>query len=294
MRYRLRHVTRYSYEEPVDLACHMLHLLPRPLARQSILSATLDSEPAAGRVCAARDHFGNEVRWLFLDRPHRQFRVTLRAEVEVHPLPPPETGLSWEEVAARLRPPTEEAWQTAEFVQPSPLVGAFAAAGAYAAPSFAPGRPVAAVLQDLAGRIHRDFAFRPGVTSVVTGVAQVLAGRAGVCQDFTHVMLAGLRAHGLAARYVSGYLRTRPAPGRPRRRGADQSHAWVEVWLGPGAGWLGIDPTNNLPAGEEHVVLGWGRDYGDISPLRGVLLGGGAHRLAVSVDLDAVEEVENH
>jgi transglutaminase-like putative cysteine protease len=154
--------------------------------------------------------------------------------------------------------------------------------------SFPAGRPVLAGLLDLTARIRGDFTFRPGVTTIATPVAKVLRQRAGVCQDFTHVMIAGLRALGLPARYVSGYIRTRPPPGRAARRGADQSHAWVGAWLGPEHGWIDLDPTNDLVVQDEHVVLGWGRDYGDVSPVRGVLLGGGTHKLSVSVDLEAV------
>ena len=139
-------------------------------------------------------------------------------------------------------------------------------------------------------RIRRDFSFRTGVTTVVTPVSRVLEQRAGVCQDFTHVMIAGLRALGLPARYVSGYLRTRPPPGQPERRGADQSHAWVGAWLGPAHRWVDLDPTNDLVVREEHVVLAWGRDFGDISPVRGVILGGGEHDVAVAVDLDPVPD----
>ncbi len=163
------------------------------------------------------------------------------------------------------------------------------AAGAFARPSFPPGRPILAGLLDLNARIHRDFAFRAGVTTVGTPIAELLAKRAGVCQDFTHLMLAGLRALGLSARYVSGYLRTRPPPGQVARRGADQSHAWVGGWLGPDHGWIDLDPTNNLIVADEHVVLAWGRDYSDISPIRGVILGGGAHTVDVGVDLEAVD-----
>lgn len=291
MRYRLRHVTTYHYAEPVDLACHMLHLMPRELPRQRVIAAELASEPAAGRRSTATDHFGNTATWLFLDRPHRNFRVTLAAEIEILPPAPPSPGATppWEEVAALARVPTAAVWPVAEFARPSALVGAPAEALAYARPSFPPGQPAGVGLRDLARRMHHDFAFRPGVTTVMTGVAQVLAGRAGVCQDFSHVMIAGLRALGLPARYVSGYLRTRPPPGRPHRRGADQSHAWVEVWLGPEAGWLGIDPTNDLLVAGEHVVLGWGRDYADVSPVRGFLLGGGRHEMRVSVDLEEVD-----
>ena len=162
-------------------------------------------------------------------------------------------------------------------------------AGAYAAPCFPPGRPVLEGLLALMGRIREDFVFRSGVTTVSTPIATVLERREGVCQDFTHLMIASLRALGLPARYVSGYVRTRPPPGAARLLGADQSHAWVAAWLGPEHGWIDLDPTNNLVVREEHVVLGWGRDYSDISPLRGIILGGGRHTLTVSVDLEAEE-----
>jgi transglutaminase-like putative cysteine protease len=138
-------------------------------------------------------------------------------------------------------------------------------------------------------RIRADFVFRAGVTTVTTQIATVLERREGVCQDFTHLMIAALRALGLPARYVSGYVRTRPPPGGIRLMGADQSHAWVAAWLGPAHGWIDLDPTNNMVVRDEHVVLGWGRDYSDVSPLRGVILGGGRHALTVSVDLEAEE-----
>lgn len=159
----------------------------------------------------------------------------------------------------------------------------------FVAASFAPGRPVLAALGDLLSRFKADFRFRPGATSIATPVSAVIAQRAGVCQDFSHVMIAGLRALGLPARYASGYIRTHPPPGAERRCGADQSHAWVECWLGSEHGWLGLDPTNDLVVHDEHVLVAVGRDYGDVSPVRGVILGGGAHDLSVSVDLDPVD-----
>jgi transglutaminase-like putative cysteine protease len=170
---------------------------------------------------------------------------------------------------------------------PSALAPADAGAGAYVAQSFPPGRPVLAGLLDVTGRIKRDFAFKPGVTTISTPVSQVLSLRGGVCQDFAHLMIAGLRAIGLPARYCSGYVRTRPPPGQQRRQGADQSHAWVGAWLGPQLGWVDLDPTNDLVVADEHVLLGWGRDYADISPVKGILLGGGKQVLEVSVDLVA-------
>ena len=285
MRYKIRHETIYAYAEQVDLAAHMLHLSPRPLDFQRVARAQVTAEPRPGRTSWGVDHFGNQVCWMFLDAPHERFAVTVDAEVEIgFPTPPmPELTLPWERVAA-------EAMQAAaaEFAFASPMVPGGTGAGAYAAPSFPPGRPILLALLDLTARINRDFAFKPGATTINTSVADVLALRAGVCQDFTHLMLAALRAHGLPARYVSGYLRTRPMLGQPARRGADQSHAWVSAWLGQAMGWVDLDPTNNLVVQDEHVVLAWGRDYGDNSPVRGVILGGGAHRVTVGVDLEAM------
>lgn len=290
MKYRVRHTTTYAYRESVDLASHMVHLLPRALPHQKIISADLDTTPAAARCTEGVDHFGNRVSWLFLDRPHAAFEVSLSASVDVgFPAPADAADTpAWESIAGLARGSGGEAWQIAELAFASPMAPADPAVGAYAVESFPAGRSVLAGLLDLNGRIRRDFTFRSGVTTIATPVGQVLKQRAGVCQDFSHLMISGLRALGLPARYVSGYIRTRPPPGQVARRGADQSHAWVGAWLGPAHGWIDIDPTNDLVVKDEHVVLGWGRDYGDVSPVRGVLLGGGSHRLSVSVDLEAV------
>ncbi|MBR0647306.1 transglutaminase family protein [Plastoroseomonas hellenica] len=292
MLYRLRHTTRYVYASPVDLAAHVLHLTPRALPGQRVLSAALISRPAAARLTAGFDHFGNPVTRIFLEGSHAEFEVTAEAMVDVgFPAPPPAAAtFAWESVAAAARAGGEGAWQAAEFLFPSAMAPADAAVGAYAAPSFPPGRPVLAGLLDLNARIKRDFAFRPGATDIATPVSRVLAARAGVCQDFSHLMIVGLRALGLPARYVSGYLRTRPPPGQKRRVGADASHAWVGCWLGPAGGWVDLDPTNDLVVRDEHVVLGWGRDYRDVSPVRGVILGGGEHSLSVGVDLEPLPE----
>ena len=237
------------------------------------------------------DHFGNQVAWLFLEVPHDRFVVTASAEVEVA-FPASRPGrrrrLPWEQVAAAAAAGRAEGWQAAEFIFDSPMLPAEPGAGAYAAQSFPPGRPVLEGLLDLTARIRREFSFKAGVTNVNTPVSRTLSQRAGVCQDFTHLMIAGLRALGLPARYVSGYLRTKPPPGATVRRGADQSHAWVGAWLGPAHGWVDLDPTNNLVVRDEHVVVAWGRDYGDISPVRGLILGGGKHSVTVGVDLEAV------
>ena len=285
MIYWLRHVTAYSYAQPVDLAAHLLHLKPRALPGQRVLSAKLLCAPAPDHHAETHDHYGNVAARLFLTAPHTRFSLTAESLVEVEFPRPPAATPAWEEVAAaRLSP------EAAEFAFASPLIPMLPEATAYARPSFPPGRPVLDGLLDLTRRIRQDFAFQPGVTSITTPISQVLRLRRGVCQDFTQVMIAALRGLGLPARYVSGYVRTRPPPGQPRRRGADQSHAWVQAWLGPGGPdghrWAQLDPTNGLVVHDEHVVLAWGRDFSNISPLRGVLLGGGAHSLTVSVDLE--------
>jgi transglutaminase-like putative cysteine protease len=180
--------------------------------------------------------------------------------------------------------------EAAEFLFPSPTLPPVPAAHAFFAPYFPPHRPVGEALVEMIGHFRDRMAFRSGVTTVSTPVEEVLRRGEGVCQDFAHLMITGLRMLGIPARYVSGYIRTRPPPGGVRRQGADQSHAWVAAWLGPedggGAGWVELDPTNSLLVREEHVVLGWGRDFGDVSPLLGVILGGGRHAVTVGVDMD--------
>lgn len=288
MRYRLRHLTTYEYAEPVDLGIHVLHLAPRPLTGQEVESAAIVTEPPPIQNREGSDHFGNRVTWLFLPALQKRFMVSSEALVAVDfPQPPAaEATPPWEAIAERAMAGGKDAWQAAEFVFDSPHAPTDPTTRAYASRSFPPGRPVLAGLLDLMARMRADFTFRPGVTTISTKPAAVLAQRAGVCQDFSHLMIAGLRGLGLPARYVSGYIRTRPKPGQARRRGADQSHAWVGCWLGPEAGWVGLDPTNTIVVRDEHVVIGWGRDYGDVSPVRGVILGGGAHGLSVSVDLE--------
>ncbi|MBM9402459.1 transglutaminase family protein [Gluconacetobacter azotocaptans] len=292
MIYRVRHATRYVYGRPVDLAAHIVHVTPRDLPGQAVLWTRLEVTPAPVRRVDGVDYFGNPVAWLYHEAPHLTFDVLTESEVDVdfaRP-PPEETTLAWEDVAALARVGGGPALDAAEFLFDSPMCAANAAAGEYAALSFAPGRPVLAALLDLNRRIYTEFRFRAGVTTLSTPVDQVLARREGVCQDFTHLMISALRQVGVPARYMSGYIRTRPPPGQKRRLGSDQSHAWVGAWLGPEHGWVGLDPTNGIVVRAEHVVMGWGRDYGDISPVRGLILGGGDDVLTVGVDLVPADE----
>lgn len=285
MRYRVRHVTHYKYTKPVDLAANLLHLRPASSDTQFVESETLEVKPVAGRLVDRYDHFGNRVTWLFVNRPHLEFEVVSEAVVAVRSKTPPaaEDTPPWEEIRDLAQAGRATA---AEFRFASPRVPTLEAAGDYARPSFTPGRPILSALTDLNERMYRDFKFRAGVTTISTPIAHVLERREGVCQDFTHLMLSALRMLGLPARYTSGYIRTRPPPGEARRRGADQSHAWVGGWLGPDHGWIGLDPTNGVIVALEHVLLAVGRDFSDISPLRGMILGGGQHSLKVGVDLE--------
>ena len=182
--------------------------------------------------------------------------------------------------------------EAAEFTFPSPMSVIGPEVRAFAAECFPPGRPILEGLLALNGRFRREFAFRPGATTIATPVSEVLRRRQGVCQDFSHVMCAALRSLGLPGRYVSGYIRTKPPPGGVKRRGSDVSHAWVGAWIGPDHGWVDLDPTNDLVVAEEHVVLGWGRDFGDVSPLMGIILGGGRHSVHVGVDLEPADPVD--
>jgi transglutaminase-like putative cysteine protease len=291
MIYRVRHETRYGYSKPVDLAAHLLHLRPRPLASQTIVQETLQINPEPSRLVDRLDHFGNLATWLFLDQPHATFDVISEFVTEVHPPPHPNPADTppWEAVREAAQQAGPSAWDAAEFRFDSPLAPALGAASEYARSSFPAGRPILEALCDLNERMCRDFRFRAGVTTISTPIAQVMEQREGVCQDFTHVMLSALRGLGLPGRYTSGYVRTRTPPGQQARHGADQSHAWIGGWLGPKHGWLGLDPTNGVLVGDEHVIVALGRDFSDISPVRGMILGGGRHILRVAVDLEPLE-----
>ncbi|GAC1347771.1 MAG: transglutaminase family protein [Acetobacteraceae bacterium] len=290
MIYRVRHATRYEYSSAVDLSAHLLHLRPRALDWQHVRWEQLTAIPSPSRRRDRMDHFGNRTTWMFFDQAHGCFEVTSEAIVEVCPRDPPSGATpAWETVHQAARQGGPGAWEATEFRFDSPMAPCFPETRAYAATSFPPGRPILAALIDLNERIYREFKFRAGVTTITTPILQVLERREGVCQDFTHLMLSAIRGMGLPARYMSGYIRTRPPPGQPRHRGADQSHAWVGGWLGPEHGWIGLDPTNGVLVRDEHVILAMGRDFADISPVRGMILGGGSHALTVGVDLEPVE-----
>lgn len=286
-RYHVRHTTVYEYSWAVDLSQHVLHLTPRDQTRQRVRSARIVSEPG-GYVADTIDYFGNAVRYLEISAPHNRFEVTLNADVEVDAFVPPadEKTPAWESVRNLLADDGfPDAVAESEYVLPSPLAAADAAMLEYARASFPKGRPILAGLRDLTHRIFKEFRYDPAATEVFTAVGEVMAKKAGVCQDFAHLQIAMLRALGLAARYVSGYIRTYPSKDAAALRGADASHAWISAWCGPEHGWIDLDPTNDLVVSDEHVVLAIGRDYADLSPIRGVVLGGGPHSVEVAVQL---------
>ncbi len=296
MIYRVKHVTAYTYAAPVSTSHHELHVLLRGSPQQRIRSESLLVDPAPAVRRDRFDWFGNRATHLAIHERHAHLTVTSETEIELVPPPPPVGGAApdapWEATRDWVRAAADpEARAAAEWVLPSPHVELSPAARDFALPSFPPGRPLLEAAQDLMGRLHATLAYDQTATDVSTSVDEVLAGGRGVCQDFAHVQLACLRALGLPARYVSGYLATTPPPGKPRLVGADASHAWLAIRspeLGA-PGWLDLDPTNDVIPTDRHVTVAYGRDFGDVTPMRGVLLGGGHHQLSVSVDVAPVE-----
>ena len=291
MMYRVKHVTAYRYGEPVLLAHHMAHLTPRQTPHQTCLRAQLRVTPNPSEIDESGvDYYGNPTAFFGLREPHGTLMVQVNSKVEVRPreLPTAEQGTPWQGIPDPLAGLTGEIRvEVADFCFDSPFISFSAEVRAYAEPSFVRGRPLIGCLRDLNSRIRHEFAYDPAATTLATPLLEVLAKKRGVCQDFAHLFIACARAMGLPARYVSGYLLTRPPPGKPKLRGSDASHAWVSVFI-PEFGWVDFDPTNDCLPNEEHVVLGWGRDFDDVSPLRGVVLGGGEHRLKVGVDVEPV------
>ncbi|HTQ77747.1 MAG TPA: transglutaminase family protein [Burkholderiales bacterium] len=283
MRFQVRHETAYRYEAPVVLSQQLLHLSPRPLPWQERNSHAIEVDPRPAESVERLDYFGNPVTQIALAVPHQSLAVRARTEVTVAPRPRPPAASPWEGLSERLRAGGGAALlEPEQFVFESPRVEIFRDVAAYGAKSFTRGRGVLEAALDLTRRIHAEFKFDPRATSVSTPLREVLQKRRGVCQDFAHLMIGCLRALGLAARYVSGYILTTPPPGRPRLIGADASHAWVSLWCGD-AGWVDLDPTNDCLVDDEHITLAWGRDFSDVTPMRGVILGGGEQELEVRV-----------
>jgi transglutaminase-like putative cysteine protease len=290
MKLRINHLTRYKYGEPVSLCHSIAHLKPPTTSRQRCLSSQIRVDPWPAVQREHEDFFGNRVSYFSIQQAHDALEVRALSEVEVSAptLPDPASTQPWERIVDRLHDRYDEPMTALRiFTIPSPLVPEDAGATAYAAESFSPGRPILAAVLELMGRIYRDFVYDPTSTTIATPLAEVMEQRKGVCQDFAHVAIAGLRGMGLAARYVSGYLETLPPPGQVKLQGADASHAWFSVLI-PNIGWVDFDPTNDQVPGEQHITTAVGRDFQDVTPLRGIFYGGGGHDLLVAVDVNRV------
>lgn len=288
MRYDIVQVTAYNYASQVPLARHVVRMLPVDRPGVVVLSAAIEVEPAPSDRHDGRDFFGNSIVWITHDTPHDRLVVTGRLSVEVSEpdLPEPERTPDWQ-IVRELAFADEHLGPESpvHHLFPSRHITESAEITAYVAESFPSNRPILAGAMELMRRIHTDFTYDSTATDVSTPAREAFRLKKGVCQDFAHVMIAGLRGIGLPASYVSGFLRTVPPPGQPRLVGADATHAWVRVWCGPDHGWIGLDPTNDLIENTDHVVLGIGRDYADVAPVDGVIVGAGAHTLHTSVDV---------
>jgi transglutaminase-like putative cysteine protease len=286
MIFDVSHRTTYTYRKPVLQSEHLVHLAPRQSPRQRVLRHSLLVEPAPSSNIAFADYFGNATTILAIDDEHTELVAHARSTVEVKApdLPMPALSTPWEQVAGKALLDEELDIPVLQFVSASAHTRLLRQALDYARRSFPPNRPILEAALDLTRRIHADFTFDTTATDISTPVLDVLQERRGVCQDFAHLALTCLRGLGLPGRYVSGYLLTYPPPGMKKLQGSDASHAWISVWA-PEVGWVDFDPTNGVMPTDEHVTVAYGRDYDDVSPISGVLLGGGRQTMAVAVDV---------
>lgn len=288
MRYEIQHRTIYTYEEPVSIGHHLARLAPRNLTTQRCEWHGLDIEPPPHSMAGHTDYFGNTTLFFAMNGSHKTLSVTAHSFVVVEPPVPPNAAATpaWEVLREGVRADvlTLDA-EAGEFAFASPLIIPRQIYADYARLSFTPKRPILEAALHLNGRIFRDFKFDPKATDVATPVQEAFEKKRGVCQDFAHIFIACIRSLGLPARYVSGYLETLPPPGKPKLIGADASHAWASVWCGAQHGWIDLDPTNDCMPSGRHIVVAHGRDFSDVSPLRGVVYGSGEQELKVSVDV---------
>lgn len=285
MKYYVRHISSYAYEFPVTLSAHVARLKPRETPYQKVSDVKLTIDPQTDAARDVTDAFGNTMTLFTVEKTHDALTVTseFHARTRAPDYPNPAETPAWEEVAQILKfPQTDALLEAAQMSAESCFIQKTAAAREYALQSFAKNRPVLEAAEDLTHRIYKDFLYDPTATSVATPVDEVLKLRRGVCQDFAHLAIACLRSLGLAARYVSGYIRTHKADDSAMV-GGDASHAWFSVFVPSICGWVDLDPTNNMYLGEEHVTIGWGRDFDDMSPVKGVMTGGGKHSFSVDV-----------
>ncbi len=297
MKFSITHTTHYDYSLPVGLCHSEARLRPRDFIGQSCLSSQLVISPKPVDYQQRLDYFGNSIAYFAIQQPHNRLTVTASSEVEVHNN---ELGLGinqygWEDSLLQLQPsetlpePLNMEFQQAKLLSmDSEMAARSEEIKAYAAQSFKPGRPIFAIAEELTQRIYQDFSYDPSFTTIATPLATVVLHKRGVCQDFAHMAIACFRCFGIPARYVSGYIETMPPEGEVKLAGSDASHAWFSVYV-PGNGWVDFDPTNNCMTGEQHITLAWGRDYNDVTPLKGIAVGGSEHQVSVAVDVVRME-----
>lgn len=313
MKYRITHSTLYQYSQLVGLCQNEARLQPRDFWRQQCQSSHFEITPEPSDFSERHDFFGNRVAYFAIQQAHQRLKVTAISEVILFPRQNRNdlaNLITWEHVRDRLQgspgqiqmqaqPQSQQQQQQQQsfcdelpdaklFLLDSPMITTNAELADYAQSSFLPNRPLVHVVTDLMQRIHSDFTYDPSSTTIATPLSEVLQFRRGVCQDFAHLAIGCLRCFGIAARYVSGYIETQPLPGKQRLVGADASHAWFAVYV-PGSGWMEFDPTNNTMPFDQHITLAWGRDYTDVTPLKGIAFGGGQNTLSVSVDVLRLE-----
>jgi transglutaminase-like putative cysteine protease len=286
MLFRVTHTTRYNYQAPVSHCLNEVRLTPRRLPWQQVHETDFHVHPEPAFIHHRQDYYGNQVTSFEVLEKHDRLEATAESTVEVLPqtiesFPP----ISWEEARAMIAVQSDLASiEASEFIFDSPYVPAVSQLEEYAREIFVPQRPLLEAAKDLTHRIHTDFKYHPKSTSIDMPLADVVRNRRGVCQDFAHVMIGALRSQRLAARYVSGYVR----PG-PKVQGAQASHAWASIFF-PGSGWVSFDPTNDLVVSDNHVTLAWGRDYGDVTPVKGISLGGGGQTVEVEVYVKPIDD----
>jgi transglutaminase-like putative cysteine protease len=291
--YKVRHRTTYRYEDVVTFARCVLRLTPQSSAAQTVLENAIAITPQPSQAVERTGPFGEQMLTLVIDQPHRVLIIETQSRVDLHaaPIESPKDSPAWEQVRALSFESAElGADSPATYLYPTARTPILPAITDYAREGFPQGRPIIEAVAALMTRLRSDFTYDAKATDVSTPPGEAFVARRGVCQDFTHIMISGLRGLGLPAAYVSGYLRTIPSPGRPRLEGGDATHAWVLLWCGEERGWIGFDPTNALLVQDDHITLAIGRDYADIAPIDGVMLATGEQ--ALKVEVDVVQEDE--
>ncbi len=289
MRYRIKHITEYRYSDRVSHCYNLAHMIPRTTLRQKCLKSDVDVQPMSAYATRRQDYFGNMAFHFEIQRPHKKLIIAATSEVNTGPQRSNlnlDFGITCTQARELMSKAKDfETLQAREYQLESPMIRASNELQEFAAPSFADDRPLLSAVMDLTRRIYKEFSYEPQSTTIATPLHEVLESRKGVCQDFAHLQIGCLRSLGFAAKYVSGYIETLPPPGKEKLVGADATHAWISVYS-PTEGWFEFDPTNECLAGEQHIITAWGRDFFDVTPLKGVIFGGGqTPTLNVSVDV---------